>query len=76
MKHTWIKFVFERNTYVVDLDSISSFACTENGRLMFSLPNAKVPIVIHPQSNPEAYQQVLEYIEQTTGQSLLNTRKK
>ena len=74
MKHTWIKFVFERNTYVVDLDSISSFACAENGRLMFSLPN-KVPIVIHSQSNPEAYQQVLEYIERTTGQSLLNATR-
>jgi hypothetical protein len=75
MKDTWIKFVFERNTYVVDLDSISSFACAENSRLMFSLPNAKVPIVIHPQSNPEAYQQVLEYIKRTTGQSLFNTRR-
>ena len=70
MQHTWIKFVFERNTYVVDLDSISSFTGAENGRLMFSLPNAKLPVVIHRQNNPEAYQQILEYIEKTTGHSL------
>lgn len=75
MKHTWIKFVFDRNTYVVNLDGISSFACAENGRLVFSLPNAKVSVVIHPQNNPEAYRQLLEYIEQTTGQSLSGGRK-
>jgi hypothetical protein len=71
MKHNWIKFVFERNTYVVDLDGISSFAHAENGRLMFSLPNAKVPVVIHPQNNPEAYKQILDYIEKMTGHSLV-----
>ena len=75
MKHTWIKFVFERNTYVVDLDSISSFACAENGRLMFWLPDGKAQIIIHPQNNPEAYQQVLVYIERTTGQSLFNATR-
>jgi len=71
MQHTWIKFVLDRNTYVVDLDGISSFARAENGRLMFSLPNAKLPVVIHPRNNPEAYQQILDYIEKTTGHSLL-----
>lgn len=63
MKHNWIKFVFERNTYVVNLDCISSFVHTENGRLMFWLPDAKIQIVLHPRSNLEAYQQVLDYIE-------------
>lgn len=66
MKHNWIKFVFERKTYVVDLDCITSFARAENGRLMFSLPNAKVSVVIHPQNNSEAYQQILEYLQKTT----------
>jgi predicted metal-dependent TIM-barrel fold hydrolase len=69
MKHNWIKFVFERNTYVVDLDCIRSFTRAENGRLMFWLPDAKVHIIIHPQSNPEAYQQILDYLEKTTGKS-------
>jgi hypothetical protein len=73
MKHTWIKFAFERNTYVVDLDSISSFACAGNGRLIFWLPNARVQIIIHPNNNPDAYQQILDYIQKTTGQSLFGS---
>jgi hypothetical protein len=36
---------------------------------MFWLPDGKVQIVIHPKTNPEAYQQVLDYIEKTTKQS-------
>lgn len=71
MQRRWIKFIFERNTYVVELSHISSFTIAENGRIFFYLPDGKVKIVIHPQTNPEAYQQILEYIENTTGQSLL-----
>ncbi len=71
MQCSWIKFIYERNTYVVELNRISSFALAENGRLIFWLPNEKVQIVIHPQTNPDAYQQILDYIEMTTGQSLL-----
>jgi UDP-N-acetylmuramyl tripeptide synthase len=37
---------------------------------MFWLPDGKVPVVIHLQKNPEAYQQILDYVEKTTGQSL------
>jgi len=37
--------------------------------LMFWLPDAKDPIVIHSQSNPDAYQQILDYLEKTTKQS-------
>ncbi len=69
MKRNWIKFIFERNTYVVDLSCISTFVCAKKGRLMFWLPDGKVQIVIHPKTNPEAYQQVLDYIEKTTKQS-------
>jgi hypothetical protein len=72
MNSTWIKFVFERNTYVVDLDSISNFARAENGRLIFWLPNARVQIVIQPNNNPDAYQEILDYIEKTTGNSLFS----
>jgi hypothetical protein len=70
MKGNWIKFVYERNIYVIDLDCISTFVCAENGRLMFCLPHGKVQIVIHPKSNPEAYQQILDYLENTTEQFL------
>jgi hypothetical protein len=70
MKRTWVKFTYERNTYVVDLSRISAFACTENGRLRFWLPDGKVAIVLHPKSNPEAHQKILNYVEETTGQVL------
>jgi UDP-N-acetylmuramyl tripeptide synthase len=70
MNHDWIKFIDERNTYVVDLSCVSGFARADNGRLMFWLPDGKVPVVIHLQKNPEAYQQILDYVEKTTGQSL------
>lgn len=63
MNHNWIKFIFERNIYVVDLDSISSFTRVENGRLMFWLPDGKVQIIIHPTSNAEIYQKILDYME-------------
>jgi hypothetical protein len=65
MKRHWIKFVHERNTYVVDLGCISTFTFTENGRLIFWLPDTKgkVQIIFHPKSNPEAYRQILEYLE-------------
>lgn len=69
MKRNWIKFSFERNTYVVDLSCLSTFVCDKNGRLMFWLPDGKVPIVIHPKTNPEAYQQILDYIEKTIEKS-------
>lgn len=63
MKQTWIKFVFEKNTYIIDLDCINNFVITENGRLMFWLPDGKVQIVIHSKINIEAYQQIVDYLE-------------
>ncbi len=66
----WVKFVYERNTYVVDLSQVSAFACAENGRLMFWLPNSPVQIVIHPQKDPDSYQEILDYVENLTGLSL------
>ena len=37
---------------------------------MFWLPDGKVPIILRQQTNPDAYQQILDYVEKTTGQSL------
>lgn len=70
MQHNWIKFIYERNAYVVDLDRISVFTCTGNGRLIFWLPDGKVQIVIHRQTNPDTYQQIFKYMEQIMGLSL------
>ncbi len=71
MKRTWIKFIYERDTYVIALECIGTFTRAENGRLMFYLPNGKVLVILHRESNLEVYQQVLDYVEKTTGQSLV-----
>ena len=67
MKRRWIKFVHDRNTYVIDLSCINTFTFTENGRLIFGLPDTrgKVQIILHPKSNSEAYGQILDYLEKT-----------
>lgn len=67
----WIKINYDRSEYVIDLDQISSFTCTHNGRLSFCLPNSGAAIIIHQQSHPETYQKVLDYVEKKTGHSLL-----
>ncbi|ARV58268.1 hypothetical protein BZZ01_06130 [Nostocales cyanobacterium HT-58-2] len=64
----WVKINYERNEYIVNLDSISSFRYEpNNGRITFWIPDGNVPIIINPVSNPESYQKVLEYIQNTTG---------
>lgn len=70
MNENWIKFIYERNAYVVNLNCVSYFACPKKGRLMFWLPDGKELIVIHQQINPDAYQEILVYIKKITGQSL------
>ncbi|KAB8316613.1 hypothetical protein SD81_025935 [Tolypothrix campylonemoides VB511288] len=67
-KSYWVKILYERNEYIINLDSISSF-CHEptNGRITFWLPDSALPIIISPVSNPDSYQKVLEYVQNTTG---------
>ncbi|MGB7443203.1 MAG: hypothetical protein WA919_19220 [Coleofasciculaceae cyanobacterium] len=59
----WVKVNYERNQYVVELDSLSAFACAPNGRISFWLPNSTVQITLNPQADSEGYQQVLEYVQ-------------
>ena len=66
----WIRVNYERNEYVIDLDRLSAFACALNGKITFWLPNSSIPIIINQQSNPEGYQQVLDYVQQVSAQSL------
>jgi len=60
----WIRVNYERNEYVVDLDSLSAFACSPNGKITFWLPDSSIPIVVNQQSDPKGYQQVIEYIKE------------
>ncbi|MEQ9668576.1 hypothetical protein [Coleofasciculus sp. G2-EDA-02] len=75
MEQHWIKLSYERNTYLIDLNRISSFVCANNGRLIFWLPDGKVRMIIHPKTNPEAYQQILDYVENTAGKLISSTVK-
>ena len=63
----WVKFIYERNTYVVNLSSVSSFVCAKNGWLTFWLPDAEAQITINPKSNPDVYEQILGYFQDKTG---------
>ena len=66
----WIKIIYDRKEYVINLTCISSFCCETNGRITFWLPDVTIPIIINPANNPESYDKVLQYVQQTTGYSL------
>ncbi|MCC3408194.1 MAG: hypothetical protein JGK17_21915 [Microcoleus sp. PH2017_10_PVI_O_A] len=62
----WSKITYEKNTYIIDLDTISAFSSElDNKRITFWLPNSSLPIILNPQGNYEAYKQILEYIKKT-----------
>jgi hypothetical protein len=62
----WSKITYEKNTYIIDLDSISAFSSEpDNKRITFWLPNSCQPIILNPQGNYEAYKHILEYIKKT-----------
>jgi hypothetical protein len=59
----WIKIVYDRETYAINLDAIGAFSLSSNKKINFWLPDGNIPICIHSQSNPESYQEVFDYIE-------------
>jgi len=67
----WLKLVYDRNTYIVDLDRVSAFCHTATGRISFSVMEGNTTIVINQQSDPVTYQAIWDYIEKKTGMSLL-----
>ncbi|MEA5580553.1 hypothetical protein VB620_04255 [Nodularia harveyana UHCC-0300] len=66
----WVKIIYERKEYIVNLISISSFCQETNGRITFWLPDGTIPIIISPVSNPESYKKILSFVQQSTGYSL------
>ncbi|MEH1909193.1 hypothetical protein [Nostoc sp.] len=66
----WVKIIYEKNEYVINLNCISSFCHEPNGRITFWLPDGTIPIIINPVSNPESYQKVVQYVQKATGYSL------
>ncbi|MEX0268419.1 hypothetical protein AB3R30_04695 [Leptolyngbyaceae cyanobacterium UHCC 1019] len=66
----WIKLIYDRNTYVIDLDRVSAFCHTPNSRVSFSIFDGNITIVITQQSDPMIYQAIVDYIEKKTDLSL------
>lgn len=65
----WLKISYDRNEYLIDLDRISTFCQSPNGKLTFWLPESSVPIILTAQSDPESYEKIINFIKQKTGQS-------
>jgi hypothetical protein len=62
----WSKIIYDKNTYIIDLDTISAFSSEpDNKRITFWLPNSSLPIILNPQGNYEAYKQILDYLKKT-----------
>ncbi|MGI0484535.1 hypothetical protein ACN4EK_03800 [Pantanalinema rosaneae CENA516] len=66
----WIKLIYDRNTYVIDLDRVTTFCLSNNGRISFPVMDGSTTIVINQKADPATYQALLDYIEQQTGQVL------
>ncbi|MEH2291644.1 hypothetical protein [Nostoc sp.] len=66
----WVKIIYEKKEYVINLNCISCFCHEPNGRITFWLPDGTISIIINPVSNPESYQKVIQYVKKATGYSL------
>ncbi|MCL2923398.1 MAG: hypothetical protein MGF17_01890 [Trichodesmium sp. MAG_R04] len=67
---SWVIIIYDRYEWLINLNCITTFVWEANGRITFWLPDTTKDIVIHPYSNPEAYEKVLKFINQATGNSL------
>jgi len=67
----WIKIEFERNEYLVDLDSISTFICHPQGKIDFYLPYTSVMIVVNYYNRPDDYYEIFSYLNQISNHSLM-----
>ncbi|NJR50525.1 MAG: hypothetical protein HC780_14110 [Leptolyngbyaceae cyanobacterium CSU_1_3] len=66
----WIRLIYERNVYVIDLDRVAAFCQISKGRISFGLPDGETTIVVHRQTDPESYLALLDYVESRTGHRL------
>lgn len=62
----WIKLIYDKNSYIIDLDTISAFSKElDNNRIAFWLPHSSQPIILNPHANSDAYKQVIDYLKKT-----------
>ena len=62
----WIRFIYDKNSFIIDLDAISSFSKElDNNRVTFWLPNSSTPITLTSQGDVDTYKQVMDYLIKT-----------
>ncbi len=66
----WVQIIYDRDEWLINLNSISAFAYEGNGRITFWLPDSTEDIIINNNSNPEAYSKISKFIKQVIGHSL------
>lgn len=69
LSRSWVRFFYERQEYLIDLNSIGSF-CYANHKLTFWLPDSSFPIVLSQHTEPEAYEKIRHFISEKTGKSI------
>ncbi|MDB9375246.1 hypothetical protein [Nodularia sphaerocarpa] len=68
----WVKILYDRKQYVVNLDRVNAFCYEKNSRVTFWLPDSTIPIVLNPQNNSEEYQKLQDYLQYVTGLEIEN----
>lgn len=67
----WIKILYERKEYIIDLNRIASFCYSQQGKIAFWLPGMANPIILTPEADEQSYYKIFNFIQQKTGQSLI-----
>lgn len=69
LRGTWVRIIYDRSEYIIDLTSISSFCYSPHGKLTFWLPDSSIPIIINKQGDPDGYEKITEFVKNQTGQT-------
>ncbi|WP_017304374.1 hypothetical protein [Spirulina subsalsa] len=67
---SWIRLLYDRSEYIIDLNRISTFCYSPNQKITFWLPDASIPIIITQLGDPEGYEKVRDFIYKKTGEVL------
>lgn len=71
----WVKLLYDRRDYFINLSAVRAFARQASGRLTFWLPDNGQDIVLHPVVNAEAYQLVSDYIDKMILSPMMHVSK-
>ncbi len=57
----WVKIPEIRQQYLIDLEQVTAFVCSKNGRLTLWLPESRLPMVLTRGGNLGTYDRILTY---------------